>query len=87
MKKVFFYLSFLLLPLCLQAQSDCPLFKTYIDKGEEELKKGDKADIKKAIEAFTNAMVHCPAKAAEARNEILKAFDAINDLKNQAEKM
>ncbi len=86
MKKALFYLYFLLLPLGLQAQGDCPLFKTYIDKGEAELKKGNKADIKKAIEAFTNAMVHCPAKAAEARNKIVKAFDAINALKTQAEK-
>ncbi|AYQ31570.1 leucine-rich repeat domain-containing protein [Runella sp. SP2] len=86
MKSIFLYGYFLLLPFVLRAQADCPFYKTYIERGEAELKKGDKADFKTVIEAFSNAMIHCPAKADEARSKIVKAFDAINALKIRAEK-
>jgi hypothetical protein len=67
------------------AQTDCPFYQTYLKKGKDELQKGEKADFKKAIEAFSNAMIHCPAKADEARGQIVLAFDAINVLKKRAE--
>lgn len=79
-----------LLMLCLMcrafvvcAQMGCPHYNDLIREGETAL---HQQNFKKAIEAFSNAMIHCPAKADEARTKIVKAFDAINALKKQAEK-
>jgi hypothetical protein len=86
MKKEILYIGVFLVSCAVTAQTDCPFYQTYLKKGKDELQKGEKADFKKAIEAFSNAMIHCPAKADEARGQIVLAFDAINALKKRAEK-
>ncbi len=52
MKKTFLYIGVFLWSWSLKAQTDCPFYQTYLQKGEAELLKGDKADFKNAIESF-----------------------------------
>jgi hypothetical protein len=52
MKKAILYIGVLFVSCAVTAQTDCPFYQTYLKKGKDELKKGEKADFKKAIEAL-----------------------------------
>ena len=81
-----FFIYFLLGTLLLTAQQNCPLYKKYMSKGHLEMDKGSEANFETAINAYSIAMIHCPEKAKEAREEILKVFKAIEKVKKEAEK-
>ncbi len=77
---------FLILNLVGLTQSNCPYYDKYIRVGDSILKKGDKADFKDAINAYSTAMLHCPDSAQEARKKILEVFKEIEKLKKKAER-
>jgi len=86
MKKTILYLFLIVLVQLASAQNDCPYFKTYMDKGNAELAKGNKADFNAAINAFSTAMTHCQGQAAAASKKIQAYFKAIDALRTQAER-
>jgi hypothetical protein len=52
MKKAILSIGVLFVSCAAMAQTDCPFYETYLQKGKDELQKGEKADFKKAIEAL-----------------------------------
>jgi len=90
-------ISFLIV-LSLQglSQDTCLYYQRYIDKGDsifkklrtdtkfEKLVKKDETKFADAINAYNTAMLHCPAKAQEARSKILEVFKYIEKVKKEA---
>ncbi len=64
----------------------CPLYQKYINKGDTELAKGDKANFNEALKQYSNAMLHCPGKAKETREKIDKVYEKINQLNKNLER-
>jgi hypothetical protein len=68
------------------SQTDCPYFDTYIKLGDAEIRRGNEARFEYAINQYSIAMVHCPDRAEEVRAKILIAFEAIEQLKEDAQR-
>lgn len=84
MKTILFLFLFLGLQLEGLAQY-CPFYQKYINKGNEILKGKTKTKFQDAINAYSTAMLHCPAKSDEAQENILNVFEEIIKLKENAE--
>lgn len=76
---------FLLLPILVIGQetdNSCVYYDKYIKEGDKALRT---KDFKKAINAYSIAMVHCPNRAQEPSDKIKRVFMAINQLRIEAE--
>jgi hypothetical protein len=66
------------------AQNNCPYFQKYMNMGDS-LTKLKKPDFEGAINAYSNASLHCPSRAQQARQSIIAVFRLIEGLRTRAE--
>jgi hypothetical protein len=80
-----FFLLLFSTHLLAQNKPDCPYYQKYIAAADAEIARGAAADFQKAINDYSTAMLHCPARAAAARERIIQAYRAIDALKDEAQ--
>ncbi|MDX2303797.1 MAG: hypothetical protein NW226_13410 [Microscillaceae bacterium] len=83
MKNLYTFVFWLLVPAFCLAQTPCPLYQKYMDKGNAAVKA---ERFEEAINAFSAAMLHCPDQADESQQKIIEVFNRINQLKIDAQK-
>jgi len=87
MKKTFFIFVSVVLAVALFGLSakaqECESFERLMQEGNAALTQKN-PDYKKAVDKFTAAWRDCPPKSALAREAIVKVFDEINSLKDNA---
>ena len=83
MKKLTIILFALLIPM-LSISQDCPYYETYIKKGDKALQE---EDFLEAINHYNTAIVHCPDNTEVVQKKILKVFEAIDKVKEEAIRM
>jgi hypothetical protein len=87
MNKYLIIISLLLFSLKGMTQDDCQFYDRYIGKGDSIMMERNNPDFKKAIEAYSTAMLDCPEKASLARKKILDVYLKIDTLKRNADSL
>ena len=83
MKTYFISITFFLISLMASSQCDYS-YRKYVKKADRELKKGNKADFKLAINSYLTAIELCRDNDKIFHQKILITFDKIESLKQEA---